>query len=86
MLSVRKALVQRDDVRTKLSALNIPALVMCGTEDKALPRKYSKEISDLITDSQLIEVPRAGHLLSLEEPDLVCEAMHRFLGRHVSNA
>ena len=86
VLCVRKALVQRDDVRTKIQKLTIPALVMCGTEDKALPIKYSKEISDLIPNSKLIEVPRAGHLLSLEEPSLVYEAMHEFLARHGSNA
>lgn len=85
VLEVRVALVQRDDLRAQLSELKQPALVMCGVEDKALPIKYSREIHRHLSESRMIDVNNAGHLISLEQPNTVSKAMISFLEANASS-
>jgi pimeloyl-ACP methyl ester carboxylesterase len=81
MLLVLDALVGRDSVVEDLAKITVPALVLVGAEDLALPPERSREIAAHLADSEFLEVAAAGHLSTLEAPAEINEAIGRFLQR-----
>lgn len=79
VLMVLKALVGRDSVVAALRTLDIPTLVVAGTEDKALPPHLSEEIATAIPKASYTEIASAGHLCALERPDVVNGIFDDFL-------
>jgi len=74
-------LVRRDSVIDRLSEIEVPTLVLVGSEDASLPEALSREIAERVPDASLVVIPNAGHLSALEQPELVSEAILEFLGR-----
>ena len=75
------ALVRRDSIAVRLPEISAPTLVIVGQEDVSLPPVFSRQIHDGLPDSQYVEVPGAGHLSALEQPELVNEALEAFLSK-----
>ncbi len=67
------------DVMARLGEIRAPALVVCGTEDRLTPPKYSAFLADRIAGARLVLVPGAGHLVMLEEPRAVAAAIASFV-------
>jgi pimeloyl-ACP methyl ester carboxylesterase len=67
------------NVADQFGQIKIPTLILCGTQDKMTPMKYSEALRDGITNSQLEVIDEAGHMLMLEQPDRVAENLSRFL-------
>lgn len=65
------AIMARPDARTHLPRIACPTLVMCGDADQLTPPDCSNEIAALVPGAQLVMVPRCGHMLTMEQPDLV---------------
>jgi 3-oxoadipate enol-lactonase len=74
-----RALNQRDDLTPRLREIEVPALVLVGAEDQAAPPSRSRALARGLPRAQLVEVPEAGHLSSLEQPAAVTKAMLEFL-------
>ena len=66
-----RAVIARPDARPHLSQLRCPVLVMCGEDDLLTPPECSREIASLIPQARLVLVPRCGHMLTMERPDVV---------------
>lgn len=79
MLLYARCLVNRDSIVARLSEIRVPALVIVGQEDAALPVHCSEEIAAELPDARLVVVPEAGHLSALEQPAIIAEEMCRFL-------
>jgi len=58
------------DVTGELHHIEVPTLVMVGEEDLLKPRKYAELIVHEIPGAELAVVPRAGHAVMWEQPDL----------------
>jgi 3-oxoadipate enol-lactonase len=56
------------DQRDRAAAVNVPTLVICGSEDKVTPPALSHELCALIPGARYAEIGRAGHLGNLEKP------------------
>lgn len=56
-----------------------PTLVLCGSEDKMTPPSQSKWMAERIPAAWLEVIPKAGHMLMLENPQAVAKTMQRFL-------
>lgn len=56
------------DQRTRVHDIRVPALVLCGTEDKVTPPALSRELARLIPGARLEMIEGAGHLGNLEKP------------------
>lgn len=67
------------DVMERLGEIQVPTLVICGTEDRLTPPRYSTYLRDHIPEAQLVLVEGAGHMVMLERPEEVEEAVARFL-------
>lgn len=75
-----EAMLNRPDSRPLLSQITIPTLVVCGEEDVLTPPSDSEALRDGIADSRLVQIPRAGHLASIEAPEEFSFALNAFLG------
>ena len=76
------AAMHRKDARDVLASLHCPALVLCGREDEVTPLALSEELASLLPgDVELVVVPDAGHMSTLEQPLAVAEAFMRWVGR-----
>lgn len=60
--------------------INIPALCLCGTEDKATPTDLVMALADLLPHGSYVPIADAGHLPCVEQPDAVAEQIRGFLG------
>ncbi|MDX3236045.1 alpha/beta hydrolase [Streptomyces sp. ME03-5709C] len=49
----------------------LPGLVLAGDRDLLTPSEHSRAIAERLPDTELVVVPGAGHLVMLEQPDLV---------------
>ncbi len=76
-----RALATRPDQSETLRRLDLPALVLCGAADRLCPPKRHHLMASLLPDAELVEIPQAGHLPTLEQPQAVTDALRRWLGR-----
>ena len=59
----------------------VPTLIACGDRDLLTPVKYSEEMAAALPDSLLVIVPGAGHLVQMERPDVINDALVRLVER-----
>ncbi|TQC43191.1 alpha/beta fold hydrolase [Rhodococcus sp. WS4] len=78
-VAVRSVLVDRTSVVDDLSKITVPALVIAGAEDRALPNPHSTELAEGIHGARLEVVPRVAHLAPREAPDVVSTLLRDFL-------
>jgi 3-oxoadipate enol-lactonase len=68
-----------DDLRFELSTVQVPTLVITGTQDLLTPLGDAEELHELIEPSQLVELRGAGHSLMVEAPSAYNRAVLDFL-------
>jgi pimeloyl-ACP methyl ester carboxylesterase len=56
----------------------MPTLIICGEADRLTPMKYSEYLFDKLGQARLVRVPEAGHMVMLEQPEIVAEAIADF--------
>jgi pimeloyl-ACP methyl ester carboxylesterase len=68
------------DLEAELSALAAPLLVMCGDEDdhSLLPGIFLKRV---VPRSGLSVLPKSGHTLNLEEPEMFNRLVAEFIAQ-----
>lgn len=71
------ATITGHDSRAVLGSIQVPTLVLVGSEDEETPPSYAQGIVDLMPHARLQVIPGAGHLLNLEAPDAVNAAIMR---------
>ncbi len=74
-----RAMRDRPDSTSLLSAIAVPTLVVCGAEDTVTPPIVARGMVERIAGARYVEVEGAGHLSPLERPDRVSGAMQSFL-------
>jgi pimeloyl-ACP methyl ester carboxylesterase len=67
-----------------LESITQPTLVMCGAFDVPSRRNSAAVIVRRVPGAQLVEVPDAGHLASLDNPSAYNASLLRFLRQHVT--
>ena len=75
----------QDDIWARLGDLGLPVLAVHGEEDAAIPIDDARETIAAVPNGSLIAVPRAGHTVNLESPEIVNDAISRFLGEVYSD-
>jgi pimeloyl-ACP methyl ester carboxylesterase len=77
------ALMARPDSTPTLAAIHCPTLIIVGAEDVVTPPASSENLHKRIPGSQLVQIPHAGHLSNLEQPDAFNDALAKFLDHRV---
>ena len=73
------AIQSRPDQTATLRGVNVPTLVLCGTEDALCPVARHQLMHDLIPGSELAVIPAAGHMPTLEQPKKTNEVLKKWL-------
>lgn len=72
----------RFDVMANLAKITVPSLVITGTADKLTPVKYAYYLAEHIPFARLALIEGAGHMVMLEQPRQVADAVRGFLTTH----
>jgi pimeloyl-ACP methyl ester carboxylesterase len=67
------------DVMDNIRKINFPTLVICGQDDELTPVRYSQFLADQIPRAQLRLIPASGHMVMLEQPQIVANELSAFL-------
>ncbi len=59
--------------RDMAGAITTPCLVMCGSDDIITPAGLSEELAGLVPSSDLVIVPKTGHMVMIEAAELFNE-------------
>lgn len=59
--------------------LRVPTLILCGGRDRLTGPELSRQLSVMVAGSRLQIVPFAGHMLPLEAPDALNQAIREFV-------
>ncbi|MES2591240.1 MAG: alpha/beta hydrolase [Bacteroidota bacterium] len=73
------ALANRQELCFSLPQIFIPALILCGREDKITPLKQSEYLNDHFVYSTLHSLDKAGHLSNLEQPAAFNKYVNEFI-------
>ena len=63
------------DFRSELIGVSVPTLVIVGAQDPATTPADAELIADAIPGAKLVVVPRAAHLLNVEQPEAFTAAV-----------
>ncbi|MBU1743341.1 MAG: alpha/beta hydrolase [Proteobacteria bacterium] len=69
----------RLDIAEAVAGIRIPALILCGAEDKMTPPALSEYLRDHIPGAGLALIPGAGHFVMLENPEAFNAALADFV-------
>jgi pimeloyl-ACP methyl ester carboxylesterase len=76
-----RALQKRADQLNTIQSINIPVLIMCGSEDKLCTVERHEMMHNMISDSDLKIINNAGHMPTLEQPRETTEVIKEWLMR-----
>lgn len=77
--ATQRGMAERIDMSSHLREIDVPALVICGTEDVITPASEMQRIAAELPQGVFVEIPKAGHLSPLEQPPEVNQAIGPFL-------
>ena len=69
----------RPNMSGMLSEIAQPTLVVCGTDDVITPPEEMREMACQISNASYVEIPSAGHMSPLEQPEKFNAAVDSFL-------
>ena len=78
LVAVGRSVVTREDRMEWLEEMAVPSLVMTGCEDKARPVLEGYLMAETLA-CPFKEIPAAGHISTLENPEFVNRALAEFL-------
>lgn len=67
----------------RLKGIDLPALVLRGSEDASSRRDTMQEMARLLPRAHYVEIPGAGHVAPLEQPTAFAELLLEFLAKEV---
>jgi pimeloyl-ACP methyl ester carboxylesterase len=79
--AAQRGMAEREDATGLLASIDVPTLVLVGTEDVISTPDEMRNIANALPHAQFVEVPDAGHMATLENPGMVNGAMQKFLAR-----
>ena len=69
------------DISEPFPPITHPTSIICGELDDITPVRYSEFLAENIPGAELTIVPGAGHMVMLEQPDLVAQTIEDFIER-----
>lgn len=88
MLKLRPSVLAGDfracdlvDMSGELNQVKVPTMVLVGDEDKMTPIRFSEELAEGIEGSELEVVKASGHMLAIEQPEVVAKKVRGFMDK-----
>lgn len=79
IIAALAGMTARRDMTALLPRITAPTLVVVGEEDEITPPEGAREMAAAIPGAMFEEIPGAGHLANMENPEAFNEAIGRFL-------
>jgi pimeloyl-ACP methyl ester carboxylesterase len=79
IIAAQRGMADRLDSTELLPHIKCPVLVIAGEEDAAIPLEEMKAMKEKIPLSRFEAIPKAGHLVNLEQPEAFDKAVINFL-------
>jgi 3-oxoadipate enol-lactonase len=80
LLHAFRCLMDRDDITDRLGEITVPALILHGTADAAIPMERAEIVqAGLAGPTTMVHVEGGSHAANLSHPDQVNAAMLEFL-------
>lgn len=73
--------VERWNVVPVLHRLQMPTLIVHGSDDQLVPLGHAQRWRQWLPNSQLVTIQRCGHSPNVERPDVFARALFEFLSR-----
>ena len=67
------------DLTPETDKINLPALIICGAEDKMTLPDLARQLATSISGAKLAIVEGAGHMVMLEKPSEFNESLEKFV-------
>ena len=74
-------MAERADSTLLVRELNVPGLVMAGTDDPFSPLDASRELAQSMKNARLVKIDGAGHMMMMEQPQAVAAGLNDFLAQ-----
>jgi len=75
------ALEVHDETEGLKALAKVPTLIVCGDRDLLTPKDCSESMAAALPKAELVIVSGAGHLVQLEQPEIVDDALVRLVER-----
>ena len=62
----------------RLGEIEIPTLLICGSEDHGAPPENTRQMHAAIKGSRFVEIKQAGHISNIEKPQIFADAVINF--------
>lgn len=76
-----KAMIRRDDSSSLFRKLNIPIMVIAGSDDALIPIESSRLMQVVNPNCAYLELKKVGHMPMLESPVKTAQAINQFIGK-----
>ncbi len=73
------AVLRDADLRTEVSQITVPALVLCGAQDAATPPDVVQELAESLPSAHFAVLPGSGHTPPIEQPQIMADQINAFL-------
>ena len=83
IVAALQALRDRPDATTWLGSVDVPALILVGSEDTLTPPAVAQSLAELIPNTTLNVIESAGHLSNMEHPEQFNRAVQLFLNNQL---
>jgi pimeloyl-ACP methyl ester carboxylesterase len=77
--AAQRGMARRENVTGRLEAIGCPALVIVGADDAISPPKEMRAIADALPSARYVEIPNAGHMSPIENPEAVTTGIRDFM-------
>ena len=77
--AAQRGMARRPDVTERLAEIDVPALLLCGVDDVISPPAEMRAMAARMPRAELVEIPDAGHMAPVENPQAVAVALRSFL-------
>ncbi|WP_296402311.1 alpha/beta hydrolase [Psychrobacter sp.] len=71
--------IERDDILSRLSEIQLPTLIVVGDEDKPTPYEEAQKMHFAIKGSKLAVIKQSGHSTPVEQPEQLNAVLKTFL-------
>lgn len=75
IIGALKGMAERNDLTEQLAQIQVPTVVLAGTNDQILPFEKMETLAQMLPKGWLVEVADSGHMLMMEEPQLVASTI-----------
>jgi pimeloyl-ACP methyl ester carboxylesterase len=79
--AAQRGMATRPDMTSFLPSIQVPTLLVGGTEDAISPPDEMRSIAAKIPSAEFVEIHAAGHMTTMENPAAVNDVLLEFLSR-----